>query len=101
MRAVVRSLSIALFSFIVGLACDYAPSGVSCGELTCGDGEVCLLLQDSCLPVKYSCITEYDGCGVDEQKDADEFAACVDDPDCEFNPDSEVLSCSLAGDAGC
>lgn len=101
MTTVARSLSLALFGFFVGLACDYAPSDVSCGDLTCGEGEVCLAYQNSCLPVEYSCVSEFDGCAVADHKDADDFAACVSDPSCEFDPDTEVVKCHETGDAGC
>ncbi len=98
-------LSLPLFGlgFVVGLGCDYAPSGVSCGDLTCGDGEVCYAYTNSCLPTEYSCISEHEGCAVEEEKDAEAFAACVEGKSgsCEFDPDSEVLSCDEVGDAGC
>ena len=102
MKSWIRAIAIA----IAGVACNsesdqYEPKGVTCGDLLCGNGLVCRIYIDSCLAPEYSCIWDYEGCVVKDVEDADEFAACVDDGICEFDPKSDTLTCQEAGDAGC
>ncbi|MGB1013700.1 MAG: hypothetical protein ACPG4T_06180 [Nannocystaceae bacterium] len=93
-----------LLAAIVGIACDtsYTPTDVPCGDLTCGEGEICQSYKNSCLPIEYSCITSAEGCAVSDYPDAIEYEACIgNDTFCSFDPDSETLVCHAVGDAGC
>ncbi|MCA9658620.1 MAG: hypothetical protein KC486_09765, partial [Myxococcales bacterium] len=92
--------------FAAGLACEpdvYAPSDVACGDMTCAEGQVCHAYQNSCLPIEYSCTAEHLGCVVAEEADAAAFAACIADAQtsCEFDPETQVITCHDVGDAGC